>query len=471
LSENTIEKPRLPLGARIKKMHPTQIIIAGFAALILLGALLLSLPVATVSGEGISFLDACFTSTSAVCVTGLVVVDTGTAFTLFGQIVILVLIQMGGLGFMTITSFVFILVGKRITLSDRMIIKESLNEFNLSGLVSMIRKILIVTFTAELIGAALFAVRMVPMFGAKGIYYSIFHSISAFCNAGFDVLGSVSGPFSSMTMFQSDVLVNLTLIALITIGGLGFVVVANISDCTRIRKRKCLSRYSKLVLITSGILVLLGLVVVFPLELGNPETLGGESVTTGGKILGGVFQAVTPRTAGFSTIDQGAMMPATKFITMLLMFIGASPAGTGGGIKTTTIAILLMYAVSGITNKRDVKLMERRIAKDTIRRAVSITALGIVFVFATFFALLAIEGQRGGLFTFENIFFEAFSAFGTVGLSAGITPSLSAGSRIVIMIAMFAGRVGLMTLTFALANRAGGGRAKLRYPEERFMVG
>lgn len=455
------------------RLHPTQIIIVGFLLLIILGAMLLSLPAATTSPDGISFLDAAFTSTSAVCVTGLVVVDTGTAFTLFGQIVILFLIQMGGLGFMTIMSFVFILVGKRITLSERMIIKEALNEFNLSGLVKMILKILTVTFTMEILGAAVFATRFVPMFGLKGVYYSVFHSVSAFCNAGFDVMGSVSGDyaFSSMSMFLSDPVINITLIALIVIGGLGFVVVTDIFNIGRIKEKCGLSRYSKLVLTATGLLIALGLLVVFPFELGNPNTLGAEGVDTAGKVFGGIFQAITPRTAGFSTIDQGALSPATKMLTMVLMFIGASPAGTGGGIKTTTMAIVLLFAASGITGRKDVNVMKRRIATETIKRAITITVLGIAFVFIASLVLMGIEGGRGGLFTFDNIFFEVFSAFGTVGLSAGLTPMLSAPSRLVIMIVMFAGRVGLMTLTLALANRAQDGNANIRYPEERFMVG
>ena len=453
------------------KLHPTQIIIGGFLLLIIIGALLLSLPIATTSPHGISFLDAAFTSTSAVCVTGLVVVDTGTAFTLFGQIVILFLIQIGGLGFMTIMSFVFILVGKRITLSERMIIKEALNEFNLAGLVKMILKILTVTFTMELIGAAVFATRFVPMFGLRGVYYSVFHSVSAFCNAGFDVLGSVSGEFSSMSMFISDPVVNITLIALIVMGGLGFVVVTDIFNIGRVKTKCTLTRYSKLVLTATAVLIGVGLLVVFPFELGNPATLGGENVDTAGKIFGGIFQAITPRTAGFSTIDQGALMPATKMLTMVLMFIGASPAGTGGGIKTTTIAVVLMYALSGITGSKDVNLMKRRIAIETIRRAITLLVLGILLVLTASLVLLGIEGGRGGLFSFDNIFFETFSAFGTVGLSAGITPMLSGPSRLIIMAVMFAGRVGLMTLTLALANRSKGAGANVRYPEERFMVG
>ncbi len=455
----------------LSKLHPTQVIIASFLLLIVIGAALLSLPISTKSGQGISFLDAAFTSTSAVCVTGLVVVDTSTAFTLFGQLVILTLIQIGGLGFMTIASFVLILVGRRITLGERMIIKESLNEFNLSGLVKMIRRILLVTFATELLGALLLAIRFVPEFGAQGVYFSIFHSISAFCNAGFDVFGQISGEFTSISMFAGDALVNLTMIGLIIVGGLGFVVVTDVFSVSRMRQKRKLSRYTKFVLIITAVLIGLGLVTVFPLELNNPNTLGSPDLNAGGKILGGLFQAITPRTAGFATIDQGAMMPATKFITMILMFIGASPAGTGGGIKTTTIAIVALFALSGISGKKDTQLMGRRIAKETLRRAITITTIGIVFVFTMFFALLAIEGGRGGLFTFENIFFEAFSAFGTVGLSSGITPMLSAASKLIVMVSMFAGRVGLMTLTFALANRANGRDAKVRYPEERFMVG
>lgn len=454
-----------------RNLHPTQVIIGGFLLLIIIGALLLSLPIATKQGHHIGFLDAAFTSTSAVCVTGLVVVDTSTAFTMFGQIIIITLIQIGGLGFMTITTFVFVLVGRKITLSERMILRESLNEMQLSGLTSMIRKILIVTFTTELLGALIFATRFVPLFGPQGLYLSIFHSISAFCNAGFDLFGQFFGEYTSLINFSGDPVIVLTTIALIIVGGLGFVVVCDVFNFKRIKNRSRLSRYSKFVLVITGILILFGIVAFFSLEIGNPKTLGSQELTTGQKILSGLFQSVTPRTAGFATIDQNNLMPASKFVTMLLMFIGASPAGTGGGVKTTTIAILLLYMFSGIKGKSDVRLMDRRIAQDTLKRAITIATLGIVFIFVTFFLLIVIEETSGELFTFENIFYEAFSAFGTVGLSAGITPFLKTGSKIIIMCSMFAGRVGLMTLTFALANRANGRQAKIRYPEERFMVG
>ena len=459
------------MGLKIKKpkLYPAQIIVFGFLALIVIGAILLSLPFATEPGHKMSFLDAFFTSTSAVCVTGLVVVDTGTTFTLLGQIVILLLIQAGGLGIMTVTTMVFLLVGKRITLSERIVLKEALNEFDLSGLVKMIVRVIKVTLIAELLGALLLAIRFVPMFGAKGVYYSVFHAVSAFCNAGFDVMGREFGPFSSFVPFASDPLVVLTLTVLIILGGLGFLVVTDIFSPSRIRSRGKLTRHTKLVLAVNAVLIAVGLIAFFSAELGNAATLG--KLDTGGKIISGVFQAITPRTAGFNTIDQNAMLQVSKFITIILMFIGASPAGTGGGIKTTTAAIVSLFAFYGIMGRRDITLRGRRVSPGTIQRATVIALTGFVFVMAACIALVSIEGHRGGLFSSENIIFEVVSAFGTVGLSAGITTQLSAASRIVIMIVMFAGRVGLASLVVALASRAGKNDACIRYPEERFMVG
>ena len=455
---------------RDMKLQPAQIIILGFIILIILGSILLSLPVATRSGKPLHYLDALFTSTSAVCVTGLVVADTGIVFSLFGQIVIILLIQAGGLGVMTVMSFAFLLIGKRITLSDRMVIKETFNEFDLSGLVKVILKVLKVTLAAELLGAVLLATRFIPAFGIdKGIYFSLFHAISAFCNAGFDILGPVSKAYASFSMFSSDPVVVLTLSFLIVSGGLGFVVISQMLSPTRIRKKEKLSRYTKLVLTITTVLILLGFVAVFSFEQNNPKTLGNMSF--GNKLLNGLFQAVTPRTAGFATIDQGLMLPVTKFIVILLMFIGASPAGTGGGIKTTTFAVVLLFLLASAHGKQDVTVLDRRVAVETVRRALTITLLAFVVVAAACFAMLGIEGQRGDMFTFENIIFEVVSAFGTVGLSTGLTPSLSMASRIILIFVMFAGRVGLMTLVVGLAVRSRKDNTNIRYPEERFMVG
>ena len=451
------------------KLQPAQIIILGFLLLIFIGAVLLSLPVANRSGKPLPFLDAFFTSTSAVCVTGLIVVDTGLHFSLFGQIVIILLIQAGGLGVMTVMSFAFLLIRKRITLSERMILKEALNEFDLSGLVKIIIKILKVTFAAELLGSLLLATRFVPMFGLKGVYYSVFHSVSAFCNAGFDVFGPIGGEFKSLEMFANDPLVILTLGFLIISGGLGFVVISHICSPARIRQRQPLSRYAKLVLITTASLLIVGTLAVFLLERRNPDTIG--SMSFGSQILNSFFESVTPRTAGYASFNQGGLLPATKYLVIILMFIGASPAGTGGGIKTTTFAILSIFTFSSVLGKRDVEIMERRIALDTVQRALTITLLSLFFVIAASFAMIGIEGPRGGMFTSENIIYEVVSAFGTVGLTTGITPFLSGASKIILIIGMYVGRVGLMTLVIALAIRSRKDNANIRYPEERFMVG
>ena len=457
------------LKSKKLKMHPAQIIVIGFFLLILTGAIFLSLPFSSLPEHKVSFLDAFFTSTSAVCVTGLVVVDTGTTYTLFGQIVIVLLIQAGGLGVMTVTTMVFLLIGKRITLSERMILRESLNEFELSGMVKMILKVIQVTLFAELAGAALLATRLVPMFGLRGVYYSLFHSISAFCNAGFDVFGQEFSPYCSLAPFASDPVMVLTISALIITGGLGFLVVSDIFSISRIRARKPMSRYTRLVLAATGLLLAVGMAAFFAAELGNEKTLGG--LDTGGKILGGLFQSVTPRTAGYNTIDQNALLPVSKFMTIILMFIGASPAGTGGGIKTTTAAIVSLFAAYGIIGRKDITLRERRISPGTVQRATIITITSFVFVVAACLALVSIEGHRGGMFTSENLIYEVVSGFGTVGLTTGITPQLSAASRIVLIITMFVGRVGLTSLVISLASRAGQNNTCIRYPEERIMVG
>ena len=455
---------------RAVKLQPAQIIIIGFLIIILLGSVLLALPIATRSGHAVPYIDALFTSTSAVCVTGLVVVDTGTVYSLFGQIVVILLIQIGGLGVMTMMSLVFLLVGKRFTLNERMVIKESFNEFDLSGLVKVILKVLKVTLVTELLGAALLAIRFIPEFGVdKGIYFSLFHAISAFCNAGFDLLGPASAPYESLGMFAKDPLVICTISLLIIFGGLGFMVISQLFNPTRIKTRQSISRHAQLVLVATGVLIVVGMAGVFLFEQNNPKTIGNMGF--GDKMLNSFFQSVTPRTAGYATFDQGALLPATKFIVILLMLIGASPAGTGGGIKTTTFAIVLMFLWASMLGKRDVTMKDRRIATETVRRALTIMLMAVLLVGAASLAMMGIEGQRGGLFTSENIVFEVASAFGTVGLTTGITPLLSTASRLILIFMMYVGRVGLLTLVVALAMRSRKDDANIRYPEERFMVG
>jgi len=308
--------------------------------------------------------------------------------------------------------------------------------------------------------------QFIPEFGiAGGIYRSVFHSISAFCNAGFDLMGG----FKSFSEYAANPIINITFISLILLGGLGFVVLIDVFNKIRNWKKSRLSLHTKLVLITSAVLIAVGLVVYFSLELKNPNTLQGLSRR--GKVFAGIFQSITPRTAGFSTIDQGQLKSGSKFLTMILMFIGASPAGTGGGIKTTTFVVVFLLIASVAKGFQDITVMKRRIRKDIVLRAVTLFVGGLLLVVFVTMLLLIIENGKGGIFTFENILFEAFSAFGTVGLGTGITPYLEPLSRIVIIFSMFAGRVGLMTVMYAMASRMSKHEDKIRHTEENVMVG
>lgn len=450
---------------RKKPLNPGEILVFGFGGMILIGTILLCLPVASSNGESVGFLSALFSSTSAVCVTGLTVVEIGAAYSLFGQLVMLILIQLGGIGFMTATSMLYMLLGRRITLKDRIVIKDSLNETNLQGVVRMTRNVLIVTAIAESVGIFLLALRFVPQYGpATGMYYSVFHSISSFCNAGFDVFGLGN----SLVPYAFDPLVSLTVMGLITVGGLGFFVVVELYRKTTLRRKYHLTLHTKIVLIASAILVLGGTLFFFFAESGNPNTLGKEGLSVGDKLLASSFQSVTTRTAGYASIPQGEMTPASKIVSTVLMFIGASPSGTGGGIKTTTAVMLMFLVVTILKGKKDTVVMHRRMNRDVMMRAITLTVLAAVFVgFMTF-----VGSAAQPHLTSSDLLFETVSAFGTVGLTVGITPSLSAFGQILIIITMFAGRVGVFTMSMALAKRmAKQDTCNIRYPEERVMIG
>lgn len=454
------------------KLQPAQVLVTGFASLILVGALLLSLPIATVTGERMDFLDALFTATSAVCVTGLVVVDTGTFFSLFGQIVILVLVQFGGLGIMTMATLIFLIMGKKIMLRERIVMQEALNEFNLQGVVRLTKSIIFTTLIIQFIGAALLSIRFIPLYGiGMGIYFSIFHSIAAFCNAGFDLIGG----FRSLTPFANDPIIVLTISLLILFGGLGFSVILELSHLQRFRS---LTLHTKVVLFVTGVLIVFGTVFFLIVEWGNPDTLANPELTFSGRILSAIFQSVVPRTAGFNTIDQNAMTDASKLMTVILMFIGASPGSTGGGVKTTTIGIVIMLVLAVIKNREDIVLFEKRLSSGLSIRALTIMLISLLLVFVVTMMLIIAEvdrAQAGGdlaeKFSFINILFEVVSAFGTVGLSTGITPHLSDTSKISIILTMFAGRVGPLTLALALAMSPNKVKANIRYPEDKLMVG
>ncbi|MBN2898114.1 MAG: Trk family potassium uptake protein, partial [Clostridia bacterium] len=319
---------------RRKELRPGQVLGLGFALIILIGALLLALPIASRDGHSIGLVNALFTATSAVCVTGLVVVDTGTYWTMFGKGIILLLIQIGGLGFMTMATAGAFIMGRRIGLRNRLIMQEALNQMSLSGVVRLTKYVIMTTFAIEGVGALLLSFRFIPEFGLRrGIVFSLFHSISAFCNAGFDIMGN----YTSLTAFVSDPWVNIVIMGLILIGGIGFSVIIDVARNKRYRK---LSVHSKLVLVTSGILLLIGFVLFLAIEWNNPATLGELSLS--GKVLGAAFQSVTPRTAGFNTIPIDQLETPSKLITMVLMFVGGSPGSTAGGIKTTTLGIIVL---------------------------------------------------------------------------------------------------------------------------------
>lgn len=439
-------------------LSPTQVLAIGFASIILIGGILLSLPVASANGQSIGFINSLFEATSAVCVTGLVVVDTGTDLSLFGQIVIITLIQIGGLGFMTAASLIFLALGKRITLRERLVMQEALNQFNLEGLVRLTKNVIGVTFIIEGIGALLLSTRFIPLYGfKKGLYYSIFHAISAFCNAGFDLIGN----YRSLTGFVDDVVINMTVMGLIILGGLGFSVILDIWHHRRFKK---LSLHSKLAVFMTVMLILIGTAFFFIVEYNNPYTLADKPLPI--KILASLFQSVTPRTAGFNTIDQANLKDASKFMTILLMFIGASPASTGGGIKTVTASVIFFLTVSVVRGRDDIQVYGKRISHSIAHRAITITLISLMLLIGVSMVLSLIEPQP-----FIDILFETSSALGTVGLASFDNGSMSTISKIFVMLTMFAGRVGPLTLTLALANRQNQSDNSIRYPEGKVMVG
>lgn len=457
---NTIFKRFIAL---INKMQPTQVMVLGFASVILIGALLLNLPIATQSGESIGFIDALFTSTSAVCVTGLIMADTATYWNGFGQVVIILLIQIGGLGFMTITTLFALITKKRINLKERLLIQESLNQFDLSGLVKLTRYVLLMTITIEGIGALILSTVFIPQFGLlKGTWYSIFHAISAFCNAGFDLMGPVSGKFTSLTYYVNNFTVSVTISLLIIFGGLGFPVIL---DIIKNRKLSKLNLHSKIVLITTVALILVGMSLILVLEYNNPKTIG--RLGFGGKVLASFFQSVTTRTAGFNTVDLTAMHENSLFIMIILMFIGAAPASTGGGVKVTSIATLVLTVKSFILGKEDIEIGARRIGTSIVRKSLGIFLIGIIVVLSGTIIITITDPS----FSLIEAGFEVVSAFATVGLSLGGSPNLSTLGKIFIMLFMFMGRVGSLTIFMAIMSRKTKKNPPIRYPEGKIIVG
>lgn len=443
-------------GNKEKSFTPVQILAIGFVIVIFIGTILLSLPIASKSGVRTPIIDCFFTSTSATCVTGLITLNTSTYWSYFGKTVIMILIEVGGLGFMSFATLFALIVGKKITLSERLIMQEAMNSFSMQGIVRLAKYILYFTFLVEAIGAILLSTQFIPLYGiSKGIYFSIFHSISAFCNAGFDLTGN------SLIPYSSNVIIMLVISMLIIVGGLGFYVWNEIYNY---RKTKRISTHSKFVIAVTGVLILCGTVLMLLFEYNNPETLKNQPLWN--KILASFFASITPRTAGFNSISTSGMTVSGKFLTIILMFIGGSPGSTAGGIKTTTVGILIMTVICVLKGKQDTEVFKRRISKNLIYRAFSIALIGF-FLVITVTMLLSITQSS---FSFMDLLYEATSAFGTVGLTLGVTPKLTNIGKIIISITMYCGRVGPMTVALALAQKVRE-KPSIRYPEDKIMVG
>ncbi|MBM7540280.1 TrkH family potassium uptake protein [Amphibacillus cookii] len=436
---------------RERELSPPQILAIGFFIIISIGTILLKLPWSTI--EPISWLDAAFTATSAVTVTGLIVVDTGTAFTLFGQIILIFLIQLGGLGLMTFAVMSVLLLGKKIGLKERLLIQESLNQNSMGGVVRLIRTLFFFAIILELIATFLLALRWVPEYGlGYGLFTSLFHAVSSFNNAGFSLWSD------SLSGYVGDPIVNIVITGLFITGGLGFTV---IFELMRRKKFRRYSLHTKVMVVGTLMVNIVAMLLFFLLEYQNPATLGHLSF--GEQLWGSFFQAVTPRTAGFNSLDYSAMNEGSLLLTVLLMFIGAGSASTGSGVKLTTFIIIIFAVFSYLRGRNEVHLFRCRIPLDIVHRSLSIIIISLFFIFGAIFTLSITEN----LPTFA-IVFEAFSAFGTVGLSVGITDQLSSIGKPIIMLLMFIGRVGPLTIAFALARSS---KPRISYPKGEIFTG
>lgn len=434
----------------------------GFLLGALLGAVLLTLPVSTRPGQSISFLDALFVSTSGICVTGLSTVNIGQTFSVFGQIVLLLLIQFGGLGIVTFTTMVLWMFRRRITLSDRMLIQSAYNLDTLSGLVRLTIRILKVTLCLEGMGAVGYAFVFIPEFGLKGIWYSVFHAVSAFCNAGIDLLGG-----NSFCGYRGNVIVNLTTVFLIIVSGLGFPVYWEVARVAGPHRKKGpyprkMNLQAKIVLAATLTLVLAGTALTLLFEYDNPDTLGLLSWPEKG--LAALFQSVTLRTAGFATIPQENFRPASCLVYLVFMFIGGSPAGTAGGVKTVTIVMLIASMLANIKGKKDVTVMNRKIADETIRRCVAIVTFSFSVLVVLTVALLAV--QRSG---FLDTLYEMTSAIATVGLSRGLTGALYPAGKLIVTLTMYLGRIGPITLALVFNSRTPADN--ISYADSKVIIG
>lgn len=437
-------------------LNRSMVVAATFAALILIGTFLLMLPISNTQGEWMPFIDALFTATSATCVTGLAVVDTGKYFTLFGETVLILLIQIGGLGIMTLTTLFSVGLGKRINIRHRLLIQESLNQEGPSGVIKMAMAIVKYTLIIEFIFGSILAAYFYDTMGIRALYWGYWHAVSAFCNAGFDLFGD----FKSLVDYQQSVPVNLCFIMLIILGGIGFTVIGEVA---KERRWSRFSLHTKMVLCINTALIIGGTAMIWLLELHNAETIG--RLGAGDQLLAALFQSVSARTAGFNTIDISLLTNATLFFMMFLMFVGASPTSTGGGIKTTTFGVLVLSTLSLLRNKKETVLFNRRIDNSLIAKSNSIFILSILWLGMAFFLLLMLDTNGH---PFQKVLFELFSAFGTVGLGVGITTEWNSWCKMVLIATMYIGRIGILTFGMSFFSKE---IDKVRYPTENIIVG
>lgn len=452
--------------AKKPRLSTTQLITLGFLAAVLVGSVLLTLPISSASGEMTPYLDALFTSATSVCVTGLTVVDTFSHWSLFGKIVILLLIQLGGLGVISFTTGIMVLIGRKITLKDRLLLESAFNLDNLSGLVRFLGKVFKGTMLIEGVGALLSMPVFCPQYGLRGIWISIFHSVSAFCNAGIDILGP-----NSLEPYVNNVWLNLVTMALIILGGIGFIVwwdvlrVAGMVRRGEIRRGQFWQRlglHTKITLFTTAVLIVGGWLLFLVMEWDNPETL--EGLNSGTKILAALFQSVTTRTAGFATVPQSGLRTESVLLSVVLMFIGGSSVGTAGGVKTSTIALIFLSAASVVRGRETVTAYRRTIPDKLVRRASAIVAISLATLLMST-ALLSLF-QVGNL---DDLLFETASALGTVGLTRGVSAQLGAAGKILMSCCMYFGRVGPISLAIAFAYRKDKGITA--YPEQNITIG
>ncbi len=449
---------------RFARLTPAQILVLYYAVIILFGAALLATPFAAV-GDPLPFLDALFTATSAQCVTGLIVVDTGTRLSFFGQFVVLALIQIGGIGIMTFSVYLFIYLRLGVGFRGRWLVQETLLHTPVSSWSELIRGVVILTLAMETVGALLLSLVFIPQMGwAEGAWCALFHSVSAFCNAGFSLFSN------SLVDYQNNALLNLTVMGLIIVGGIGFLVVRELLEfCQgRRKKRSRLSLHSRLVLITTGFLIAYGALMIGWLE--SDGALASKSIMERSWIA--LFQSVTARTAGFNTIDLGAFADPTLFLIIFLMFVGASPGSAGGGIKTTSLAIFFCILYNRLRGSRHASAFRRTIPDETVTKTLALTVLAVVVVCVALFMLLLVQQplwHSSGTGAFLAHAFEAVSALATVGLSLGVTQTLTEEGKVIVIMLMFVGRVGLLMMAFAIAGRTK--RYAPRYAEENIMIG